>query len=184
MRMSQSRSSLKVRLIIICWSFSVLFTYVFHMPDHSLHYSRTCFTCQIIHCIIRVRVSHARSFTALFTYMFHMPDHSLHYSRTCFTCQIIHCIIHVRVSHARSFTALFTYVFHMPDHSLHYSRTCFTCCWQCPILFRTSDAKVYRPNNISSRYLPSYRYRQEKYRNFDISLSFRYRRNDVDVVYL
>jgi len=42
---------------------------------------------------------------------------------------------------------------------------------------QTSDAKIYRPNDyrVDIGHIVLYRYRQEKYRNFDISLSFRSR---------
>jgi len=54
----------------------------------------------------------------------------------------------------------------------------------------SSDATIYRPNDISSRYWP-YRIvsissrKISKFRHIVIvSISFQYRRNDVDVVYL
>jgi len=39
---------------------------------------------------------------------------------------------------------------------------------------------IYR---VDIGHIVSYWHRQEKYRNFDISISFQYRRSDVDVVY-
>jgi len=53
--------------------------------------------------------------------------------------------------------------------------------WFTLVMQRYIVQTIYR---VDIGHIVLYQYHQEKYRNFDISLSFRYRRNDVDVVYL